>query len=49
MCIAECDAGRRRLVARERRERGRADAIDDTVDRVRRTAQRVRDTLRRSG
>ena len=40
---------RRLLVPSERRERGRTYALDDAIDRVRRTAQRVGDALRRFG
>ena len=40
---------RRFVVAAQCQHSGGADALDNTIDRVRRTAQRVRDALRRFG
>jgi hypothetical protein len=45
--IAERETCRRLLVSSERGQRWRTDSFADPVNRVRRTAQRVRDSLRR--
>jgi len=47
--VSERASRRRPLVSSQRRNRGRTDALYDAIDRVRRTAQRVGDALRRCG